>query len=118
MIIDGILEVANLSGDSRITAARTSRPIGEAQLAAADRESTPQSKCSTYYTCIVIIIHSSTLCYIISIVLPLHCMPNPPFKSFPIKSPRVELSGRPPIKFYGHENYHPLEPRACLSQTL
>ena len=25
-------------------------------------------------------------------------MPSPPTKSFPTKSPRVELSGRPPIK--------------------
>ena len=45
--------------------------------------------------------------------------PNPPpTKSFPAKSPRVELSGRLPIKFYGHENSHPLELRVCLSQTL
>ena len=32
-------------------------------------------------------------------------------KSFPTKSPRVELSGRLPIKFRGHENSHPLELR-------
>ena len=44
--------------------------------------------------------------------------PSPPTKSFPIKSPRVELSGRLPIKLYGHENSHPLELRVCLSQTL
>ena len=44
--------------------------------------------------------------------------PNFPIKSFPIESPRVELSGRPPIKFYGHDNSHPLELRVCLSQTL
>ena len=31
---------------------------------------------------------------------------------------RVELSGRLPIKLYGHENSHPLELRVCLSQTL
>ena len=43
--------------------------------------------------------------------------PSPPTKSFPTKSPRVELSGRPPIKFDGHENSHPLELRVCLSQT-
>ena len=30
--------------------------------------------------------------------------PSPPTKSFPTKSPRVELSGRLPIKFNGHEN--------------
>ena len=35
-----------------------------------------------------------------------------------IKSPRVTLSGRPPINFYGHENSHPWELRVCLSQTL
>ena len=45
-------------------------------------------------------------------------MPSPPTKSFPTKSPRVEVSGRPPIKLYGHENSHPLELRVCLSQTL
>ena len=45
-------------------------------------------------------------------------MPSPPTKSFPIKSPRVKLSGRLPIKLYGHENSHPLELRVCLSQTL
>ena len=44
--------------------------------------------------------------------------PSPPTKSFPTKGPRVELSGRPPIKFNGHENSHPLELRVCLSQTL
>ena len=44
--------------------------------------------------------------------------PSPPTKSFPTKSPRVELSGRLPIKFDGHENSHPLELRVCLSQTL
>ena len=35
--------------------------------------------------------------------------PSPPTKSFPTKSPRVELSGRLPINLYGHENSHPLE---------
>ena len=44
--------------------------------------------------------------------------PSPPTKSFPTKGPRVELSGRLPIKFNGHENFHPLELRVCLSQTL
>ena len=44
--------------------------------------------------------------------------PNPPTKSFPTKSPWVKLCGRLPIKFYGHENSHPLELRVCLSQTL
>ena len=33
--------------------------------------------------------------------------PSPPIKSFPIKSPRVKLSGRLPIKLYEHDNYHP-----------
>ena len=33
--------------------------------------------------------------------------PSPPTKSFPTKSPRVELSGRLPIELYGHENSHP-----------
>ena len=37
--------------------------------------------------------------------------PSPPAKSFPTKSPRVELSGRPPMKLYGHENSNPLELR-------
>ena len=44
--------------------------------------------------------------------------PSPPTKSFPTKSPRVELSERRPIELYGHENSHPLELRVCLSQTL
>ena len=44
--------------------------------------------------------------------------PSPPTESFPTKSPRVEVSGRPPIELYGHENSHPLELRVCLSQTL
>ena len=44
--------------------------------------------------------------------------PSPPSKSFPTKSPRVELSGRLPVDLYGHENSHPLELRVCLSQTL
>ena len=44
--------------------------------------------------------------------------PSPPTKSFPTKSPRVELSGRLPTKIYGHDNSHPLELRVCLSQTL
>ena len=44
--------------------------------------------------------------------------PSPPTKSFPTRSPRVELSGRLPIKLYGHENSHPLELRVCSSQTL
>ena len=44
--------------------------------------------------------------------------PSPPTKSFPTKSPRVELSGRLHIKSYGHENSHPLESRVCLSQPL
>ena len=44
--------------------------------------------------------------------------PSPPIKSFPTKSPWVKLSGRLPIKLYGHENSHPLKLRVCLSQTL
>ena len=44
--------------------------------------------------------------------------PSPPTKSFPTKSPWVKLSGRPPIRLYGHENPHPLELRVCLSQAL
>ena len=32
----------------------------------------------------------------------LACTPSPPTKSFPTKSPRVELSGRLPIEFDGH----------------
>ena len=44
--------------------------------------------------------------------------PSQPTKSFPSKSPRVKLSGRPPVKLYGHEKSHPLELRVCLSQTL
>ena len=44
--------------------------------------------------------------------------PSPPVRSFPTTSPWVKLSGRPPIKFNGHENSHPLELRVCLSQTL
>ena len=44
--------------------------------------------------------------------------PSPPTKSFPITSPRVELSGRLPIELYGHENSHPFKLRVCLSQTL
>ena len=47
-----------------------------------------------------------------------HDAPSPPIKSCPIKSPCVKLSGRPPMKFNGHENSHPLEFRVCLSQTL
>ena len=34
--------------------------------------------------------------------------PSPHTKSFPAKSPRVELSGRLPVKLYGHGNSHPL----------
>ena len=45
-------------------------------------------------------------------------MPSPPIKSFPTKSPRVELSGRLHIKFNGHEHSHPLEFRVCLSRTF
>ena len=45
-------------------------------------------------------------------------MPSPPTKSFPTKSPRVELSGRPPVKCYGHEKSRPLEFRVCSSRTL
>ena len=44
--------------------------------------------------------------------------PSPPTKICPITSPRVKLSGRLPIKLYGHENFHALELRVCLSQTL
>ena len=44
--------------------------------------------------------------------------PSPPTKSFPTKSPRVELSGRLPIKLYGYDNSHQSELRVCLSQTL
>ena len=33
--------------------------------------------------------------------------PSPPTKTFPIKSPRVELSGILPIKFNGHGNSPP-----------
>ena len=44
--------------------------------------------------------------------------PSPPRESFPTKSPRVELSGRLPIQFNGLDNFHPLELRVCLSQTL
>ena len=44
--------------------------------------------------------------------------PSPSTKSFPTKSPRVEISGRPPIKSYGHENSNPLELRVRLSQVL
>ena len=46
------------------------------------------------------------------------CTPSPQTKSFPTKSPWVKLSGRPPIKLYGHENSHPLELRVCLGQAL
>ena len=55
---------------------------------------------------------------VVSSSLSLSCTPSPLTKSFPTKSPRVELSGRPPIKYDGHENSHPLELRVCLSQTL
>ena len=41
-------------------------------------------------------------------------MPSPPTKSFPTKSPRVELSGRPPVKFYGHRNSPPLRIKSLL----
>ena len=44
--------------------------------------------------------------------------PSPPTKSFPTKSPRVELSGRLPIKSYGYENSQPLELRISLSKTI
>ena len=44
--------------------------------------------------------------------------PNPPTKSFPTESPRVELSGRLPKELYGYDSSHPLELRVCLSQTL
>ena len=44
--------------------------------------------------------------------------PSPPIKSCPIESPWVKTSGRPLIKFNGHENSHPLELRLRLSQTL
>ena len=40
--------------------------------------------------------------------------PSPPTKSVPTKSPRVELSGRLPVRLYGHENSHPLELRVCI----
>ena len=54
-----------------------------------------------------------------AVALPvLEATPSPPTKSFPTKSPRVELYRRLPIKFNGHENSHPLELRVCLSQTL
>ena len=56
------------------------------------------------------------LCYYYA--MPLYYTPCPPTKSFPTKSPRVELSGRLPMKLYGHENYLPLELRVCLGQTL
>ena len=54
----------------------------------------------------------------ISLMMIISSTPSPPTKSFSTKSPRVELSGRLPIKFYGHENSYPLELRVCLSQTL
>ena len=49
-----------------------------------------------------------TITIIIIIITIIFCYsPSPPIKSFPIKSPSVKLSGRPAIKFYGHENSHP-----------
>ena len=44
--------------------------------------------------------------------------PSPPTKGFPTKSPRVELSGRLPIKLYGHENSHPLKFKSLLESNL
>ena len=60
----------------------------------------------------------SLLVISIMIIIIIRITPSPPIKSFPIKSPWVKLSGRPPIKFYGHDNSHPLELRVCLSETL
>ena len=48
---------------------------------------------------------------------PPHCTPSPPTKSFPTKSPWVKLSGRLPIRLYGHENSHPLELRESLLES-
>ena len=44
-------------------------------------------------------------CHILNVGVRL--TPSPPTKSSPIKSPRVKLSGRLPMKFNGHENSHP-----------
>ena len=70
---------------------------------------------------IIITIIIIIIIYIITIIITIiisFVTPSPPTKSFPTKSPWVKLSGRPPIKFYGHRNSHPLESRVCLSQTL
>ena len=69
------------------------------------------------YVCIYIYIYIYTHVYIIN-----RNRARTPYaqstKGFPTKSPRVKLSGRLPIKSYGHGNSHPLESRVCLSQTL
>ena len=56
----------------------------------------------SYYVTLSIILHRIT--------------PSPPTKSFPTKSPRVELSGRLPIIFYGHE-FPPLIIKSLLESN-
>ena len=58
------------------------------------------------YTYIYYIISYESLSLSIYIYVHIHT-PSPPTESFPTKSPRVELSGRLPIQFDGHENSHP-----------
>ena len=71
------------------------------------------------YLFVYIYIYTHTHVYVYgSLIDNYRCTPSPPTKSFPTKSPRVELSGRHPIRLYGHDNSHPLDLRVCLSRTL
>ena len=81
-----------------------------------------------YVTFCSVMFCSALLCYVMSCyvilcsvlfcsVLSCCVTPSPPTKSFPTKSPRVELSGRLPMKFYGHENSHPLRIKSLLESN-
>ena len=58
----------------------------------------------TTITIVIITIVIITININITITITISTTPSPPTKSFPTKSPRVEHSGRLPIKLHGHEN--------------
>ena len=63
-------------------------------------------------------VHMYTIHMYICIYWPPYRTPSPPTKSFPTKSPRVELSGRLPIQSYGYDSSHPLAWQATIMMLI
>ena len=65
------------------------------------------------FICIIMCINCVVCMLCKLLVRPVHLL-----RVFLLRVLESNFPGTPPIKFYRHENSHPLELRVCLSQTL